>query len=375
MKNSRKAALALTLISLGGCATDPFPAWHERNQAGQATVPPRMDDALALLQQDREAVRNKLRESVIAERQSGNLMLGSGILALIGAASGGHRDTILAPALLGGSVYTFNRYNDRTVASLIYKQALQAYDCIEAAVIPYRLGEAHRKKIEEAVGDDSKRTGLMTAIGDTTTARNALAALNRNADRPLLGQADTLIAQGRKTLNKLDTTRQDVHDIYAKISRLPATVAERLSGIRTVTDTALSDGQPKLDSIPALIADLPNVVASLKPASGYEQLLGTTADKATAALQITRDKSINGVESKKDNNRPLINALANLVSATHHADSNARELAAILAAVTKRQDYDRLKTCGIDEKALQAQMALTLDPAELDFTAKKKGQK
>lgn len=369
---TRNLTLSVALTSLCGCATTPFPAWDNR---GQVTAS--LDEAIVRLQRDREAVGGKLRELADAERQVGNIMLGSGILALIGAVSSSHADAVVAPAIVGGSAYTVGRYHDRTVPSQIYKQALQAYDCIEASVVPYRLGGAHSGLIERAVSDQGARKGLLEALGKTAGARANLAA--HDPGNRLITQADAMIREGRETLNHVDAARQNVHELYALIHRLPAMVDERLASIRTVTDSALSDGQPKLDSIPALIADLPRAVASLQPQAGYREIIGPAVPRQ-APGETTKgapDRMAGLTESDAQGLADALRfAMTDLANAIHAADSNTRELAAVVGVVTavaSRDDHNRLilKTCGIGAQVLKA---LSLEPAELDFPAGKKRQ-
>lgn len=371
MKRHTWVTLAIALMVLGGCATNPYPVWTERG-GGTSTLPATLDQALVQLQQDRSSVNGKLHELATAQIQSGNFMLGSGILSLIGAISGGHKDTILIPAVLGGSAYTFNRFNDRTVPSAIYKQALQAYDCIEASVTPYHLGKLHQGMLDRSLVSGNSRAMLTSAIGDASYERDLLAKMEpRNA---LLAKADDLIKQGRDVLKDVDTSRQNTHDLYARLERLPSVVAERLSSIRTVTNLALSDAQPKLDVIPALIADLPKQIAAIKAAPGYGAVIGIGQAESPEVKKRPEEDDNKAKQPAVDKADTLKLVLAKLARAIHETASDARELDAMFRAVASREDYDRLKACGIDKAAVQAMLALDLQPVEVSFKAGKGGQ-
>ena len=77
-------------------------------------------------------------------------VLTTAAVALGAAASHAHRDVIIAAIAGGGFVYQLGTWNASKEHELIFLEGIQAMSCLRAAVAPYRMTSAGRRRLDEA---------------------------------------------------------------------------------------------------------------------------------------------------------------------------------------------------------------------------------
>ena len=329
--------IAVFAAALAGCAGPKIARWSAP-PASVSTVPTNLDAGRAYADAARNAYQDEVASFVDSQGSTANLLLGTGALAMLLAASSGvHRDALLGTAFFGGTAYAFGNMNLSKQRALVHLAGVEAINCAKRAVAPLAMTITEQTAFDAALlalernvrSVNSARAGLRRAVGpDTTAGQREAADAALTAAAAAVESAQRVQVSGRKLAI---SARSAGDQLIQAVDKIDASVIR--AGMETL---------PDLTSVPRIVAGLSGFAASFAPGAGID----TAINNAIAQRPKAQSRAVGSAASNEFGIAmdELAGAIDSLLEAT--AVVQAR-----LAGHESALVSDALKDCGVTDIA------------------------
>lgn len=298
-----------------------------------------------------EAIRDQSAQSQASF--SGLLWLGAGLLGV--AAGHPHRDAILVPTLVGGTLLGQSRVQLDARRVQVWNEGIRAIDCAKDATLPLEISAKRYAEIDarqEALGQQIDRTER-AAQALRTLVSEAIAA---KASVPVTSGAEALLVQSAVAIKDASAMRGSALTLLDALSgkELRQAVYRIAQAVNKAMESLLVNPEAALD---AGLKGYKDFAASI--AQGGDAIAGKLAN-----AEYTPDA---GRSAAQASNAGEIDAAARVLEQEMLAlEARRVGVSGVLSTVDVSGVSKALKKCGVND--IVAPMALS--PRELEFVLK-----
>jgi hypothetical protein len=337
-------------MTLSACSVAPIVRWQREGAAGPsgtAAVPgASMDAALRYLGMARAAYGDAVADQMAHEARLSSVLVGTGALVAILAASTAHRDAVFGTAALGGTAYALGNMNLRRTRVLTYQAGVEALNCAQRAVIPFDISPDDATDLAGRLDTlDIAHARLAATITQAEALSDGLPA--RSSERPMLQEAIAAASQMRQTAG---TTLASGRQFLAAVRRAARELVAAVDRIDAAVARSVIDSTPDLSNVPKVIGGLAGMMGSFAPGAGIEARAGESLARLAATPKGTLSDT------------PVQRMVRQLDDDARAAASAVARVSGQLTGRALAWPEDAFKDCGVAQVVTE----LSLEPAALN---------